>query len=91
MTLKHYKIFNRAKILARFARIYSRSSVSSMSFLIFVNDIDCSITSDISKFAADIKLYRIVNDLNDASLMQQDLDKLISWSQIWQMSFNVDK
>ena len=60
-------------------------------FLIFINDIDSSLTSSISKFADDTKLYRKVNDEKDASLLQKDLDRLLTWSQTWQMSFNADK
>ena len=60
-------------------------------FLIFISYIDVSIGSRICKFADDTKLYRIVDDANDSSLLQSDLDKLISWSHTWQMSFNVSK
>ncbi|KAJ8027731.1 RNA-directed DNA polymerase from mobile element jockey [Holothuria leucospilota] len=67
------------------------SVLGPLLFLIFINDIDSSLTSSISKFADDTKLYRKVSDKDDASLLQKDLDRLFSWSQTWQMSFNADK
>ena len=67
------------------------SVLGPVLFLIFINDIDSSLTSSISKFADDTKLYRKVNDEKDASLLQKDLDRLLTWSQTWQMSFNADK
>ena len=67
------------------------SVLGPILFLVFINDIDCSLSSCISKFADDTKLYRNVNDDKDASLLQRDLDRLVTWSQTWQMSFNADK
>ena len=67
------------------------SVLGPLLFLVFINDIDSSLTSSISKFADDTKLYRNVNDERDASLLQKDLDRLSTWSQTWQMSFNADK
>ena len=67
------------------------SVLGPLLFLIFINDIDSSLTSSISKFADDTKLYRKVSDNDDASMLQRDLDRLFSWSQTWQMSFNADK
>ena len=67
------------------------SVLGPILFLIFINDIDNSLFSCISKFADDTKLYRKVNDEKDVSLLQKDLDRLFSWSQTWLMSFNADK
>ena len=67
------------------------SVLGPILFLIFINDIDSSVSSSISKFADDTKLYRKVSDEHDALLLQKDLDRLFSWSQTWQMSFNADK
>ena len=61
------------------------SVLGPLLFLIFINDIDVSIGSSICKFADDTKLYGIVDDANDSSLLQSDLDRLISWSHTWQM------
>ena len=67
------------------------SVLGPLLFLIFINDIDDGLTSGIFKFADDTKLYRKVNSFEDSSLLQADLDKLVTWSLKWQMSFNVGK
>ena len=47
--------------------------------------------SDISKFTDDIKIGRPVNNLDDARMLQDDLNRLYEWSEKWQMQFNVNK
>ena len=36
-------------------------------------------------------LFRTINNSEDASLLQQDLDRLHQWTVKWQMQFNTDK
>ena len=62
-----------------------------LMFLLYVNDIGKDVNSSIKLFADDCLLYRNVNSEDDASLLQQDLDKLVKWSKTWQMSFNINK
>ena len=45
----------------------------------------------ILKFADDTKVFGKVNHNIDPSIMQDDINALFSWSQDWQMMFNVDK
>ena len=37
------------------------------------------------------KFCNCVNYLEDSELLNKDLQKLIEWSQDWQMQFNIDK
>ena len=60
-------------------------------FLTFINDITQGITSKIKLFADDCLLYRTIKDESDSQALQQDLDCLHQWSQVWQMQFNTDK
>ena len=60
----------------------------------FINDIDGAVDimdSIMSKFADDTKWGRVVEDEEDQKIFQEGLDKLMKWSQDWQMDFNVDK
>ena len=41
--------------------------------------------------ADDLKLYSIYNSANGLSDLQQSLDLLVSWSNIWQLKINISK
>ena len=53
-------------------------------FVIFINDIDeviSIINSFISKFADDTKVGKIVFDDDDRKVMQENLDRLVAWTE----------
>ena len=60
-------------------------------FLIYINDIADNITPNIRLFADDCVLYRTINSTSDNITLQEDLNKLVDSSYIWQMDFNVKK
>ena len=61
-------------------------------FLIYINDISRNITSQIKLFADDIKVYRVLRDTkDDVNELQNDLTRLQSWSNDWQLRFNPNK
>ena len=60
-------------------------------FLIYINDITESISSDLRLFADDCLLYRVIKSTRDCKILQQDLDRLVRWSERWLMRFNVQK
>ena len=43
------------------------------------------------KFAYDTKLFRKVKEIGDKQNLQDDIDKLVKWSEKWQMLFNFGK
>ena len=49
-------------------------------FLVYVNDIPNVVTSSIKTFAADTKIYREINNAEDTSALQSDLDCLENWT-----------
>ena len=59
-------------------------------FLIYINDLDDNITSNVLKFVDDTKVFRKVNTVGDKQHLQKDLDRLVKWSEKWQM-FNFGK
>ena len=67
------------------------SVLGPILFLIYINDLDDSITSNVLKFADDTKLFRKVNTDGDKQHLQNDLDRLVNWSEKWQMLFNFGK
>ena len=62
-------------------------------FLIYkyINDLDDNITSNVPKFADDTTFFRKVKNNGDKQHLQTDLDKLVKWSEKWQMLFNLWK
>ena len=67
------------------------SVLGPLLFLIYINDLDDRITSNILKFADDAKVFRKVNIDGDKQHFQNDLDKLVKWSEKWQMLSNLGK
>jgi len=67
------------------------SVLGPILFTIYINDIDDNITSKILKFADDTKLIKNVGTANDVNILRDDLNKMVRWSEDWQMLFNIDK
>ena len=64
------------------------SVLGPILFTIFINDIPVDINSNIKNFADDTKLY---NGAHLSNTIQEDIDKLIEWSNKWLLPFNTDK
>ena len=67
------------------------SVLGPILFLIYINDLEEGVTGNILKFADDTKLFRKVKEIGDTFFLQDDIDKLVKWSEKWQMSFNFGK
>ena len=72
--------FRRALYLAR-----------PLLFLIYINDIGLNIKFRIRLFADDTLLYATVSSEDDANTLQQDLESLVAWTTLWQVSLNRGK
>ena len=68
-----------------------RSVLGPILFLVYINDLEDDISSKVLKFADDTKVFRKVTNDTDKQSLQDDLDKLIKWSEKWQMLFNFGK
>ena len=60
-------------------------------FLVFIDDLEEGVTGNILKFADYTKLLRKTKEIGDKKKLQDDIDKLVRWSEKWQMLFNVGK
>ena len=60
-------------------------------FLIFINDITKNLHSELRLFADDSILYREIISQEDHTKLQEDLNTLERWANIWSMDFNVSK
>ena len=59
-------------------------------FLIYVNHVPNVIVT-IKLFADNTKNYRELNNVDDTSALQSDLDSLSNWTKSWQVKFNSEK
>ena len=68
-----------------------RSVLGPLLFLIYINDLNDNIISNVLQFADDTIFFRKVNTDGDKQHLQNDLDILVKWSEQWQMLFNFGK
>ena len=59
--------------------------------MVYINDLEEGVTGKILKFADDTNLYRKVREIGDKQHLQDAIDKLVKWSDKWQMLFNFGK
>ena len=59
--------------------------------MVYINDLEEGVTGKLLKFADDTKLFRKVKEIGDEQNLQEDIDKLVKWSEKWQMLFNFGK
>ena len=73
----------------------SRSVLGPVLFLVSINDLSDSLENPLYLFADDSTLCRTICHPSDrqaaASSLSADMDKITSWSNTWNMSFNPDK
>ena len=67
------------------------SVLGPVLFLIYINDLPDYIKSSCKIFADDTKVYSKVESMEEITGLQNDLENLVSWSEIWLLSFNAAK
>ena len=65
--------------------------ISPILSLIYINDITCDINSRMRLFADDSIIYREIHSIDNHHKLQDDITKLQSWSERWQMTFKPEK
>ena len=71
------------------------SVLSPILFLIYIyiyiNDLEDDISNKVLTFSDDTKVFRKVTNDTDKQSLEDGLDKLIKWSEKWQMLLNFGK
>jgi hypothetical protein len=69
------------------------SVLGPILFLIFINDIDsvCCGNTILKLFADDAKLYSEIEINCTSSSLQNSLDHLVKWADLWQLKINISK
>ncbi len=67
------------------------SVIGPALFLVYINDLPEQVKSEIRLFADDTIIYRKINTAHDCKALQEDLNSLLKWEEIWQMAFHPDK
>ena len=67
------------------------SVLGPLLFLIYINDVEKNIRSNVKFFADDNMLFSIVKDpVISANTLNNDLDTIYQWAHQWKMEFNPD-
>ena len=67
------------------------SVLGPLLFLVYINDLENNLKSNVKFFADDTMLYSVVKDpLITAADLNHDLDTINKWAHQWKMEFNPD-
>ena len=67
------------------------SVLGSLLFLIFINDLESNLISQVKFFADDTSIFSVVRDPNLTAIqLNEDLKTIATWAYQWKMSFNPD-
>ena len=62
-----------------------------MLFIVYINDININIESDIKLFADDKTLIKTLDNNDPFDILNNDLERLNKWSVHWKITFNPNK
>ena len=67
------------------------SVLRPLLFVIYINDLEKNVGGLNSKFVDDTKIGGVADSAGDCQRIQQDIDRLETWAQKWQVEFNPNK
>ena len=70
---------------------FQGSVLGPILFVIYINEIDEEVCSNLLKFADDTKLFSRIASNKDAEVLQRDFNTMHRWSVYWLMLFNAEK
>ena len=67
------------------------SVLGPILFLVYINGLEEGVTGKLLKFADDTILFKTIKEMWDKQKLHDDINKLVRWSEKWQMLFNFGK
>ena len=67
------------------------SILGPLIFILYINDLPEEINSSMLLFADDTKIFKEIKNVADQISLQNDINKMYEWSQIWLLKFHPDK
>jgi Reverse transcriptase (RNA-dependent DNA polymerase)/Endonuclease-reverse transcriptase len=67
------------------------SVLGPLLFLVYINNIDEGVESNLGLYADDCALYREIVNPDDEEILQTDLNKIVRWSERWFLPLNISK
>ena len=69
------------------------SVLGPILFVIYINDLPEVVNKDsyVYLFADDTKVFREVKSEDDRKILQNDIDRMVKWSNTWLLKFHPDK
>ncbi len=67
------------------------SVLGPILFVLYINDLPETVTSQLYMFADDTKIFNQIKTEDDQQILQEDLNRLQSWSSTWLLKFHPEK
>ena len=67
------------------------SVLGPLLFVIYINDLEGSVSCGVKLYADDTKIYAVVNSDEDSEEFQKQINALSQWSITWKLHFHPDK
>lgn len=67
------------------------SILSPLLFALFINDLPQLLHSNVLLYADDIKIFLKIQSMNDAILLQKDIETIVNWCQVNKLQMNISK
>ena len=67
------------------------SILGHIQFIMYIHELEDDLSSKVLTFANDTKVFIKITNVTDKQSLQDDLDKLVKWSEKWQVLLNFGK